>query len=477
MKRRSRVRWIVGAAAGVALVVAGGTAAYASYYADRAVPGTVVAGVPVGGKSPAQVRSQLEDRVRGATVHVSGQGLNETVPASALGASVDVDATLARAFAPNARVSERIAGIFDPQTVEPVVKTDPAALRSSVARLDRSIGVQAHDASVRLDAAGTGFEVVPAQTGRAIDQAQLARAARTAADTLAPTSATVRLTESKPQVSDAQAQQVAQRANAVLGLGVVVSDGSSTYSPDAATKASWVRVTSTDEGLSAPAVDQKAVATWVDSTASGTNRDPVDGVRNVTKQGKVVAVAVQKTEGWKVKNAQAVTSGIVKSLESGTAYSGKFAYTSIKAGWKERQVATGAEKLAYQASEGEKWIDVDLSKYTVTAYVGASKVYGPVPMVPGAPGTETVTGTYHVYLKYRTQTMRGTNLDGTKYVSPDVPWIMYFHESYGLHGAPWRSSFGWGGPGGSHGCVNMPVASAKWLFEWAPMGTTVVSHK
>ena len=32
------------------------------------------------------------------------------------------------------------------------------------------------------------------------------------------------------------------------------------------------------------------------------------------------------------------------------------------------------------------------------------------------------------------------------------------------------------GYNGSHGCVNMKVEDAKWIYDWAPEGTTVVSH-
>ena len=101
---------------------------------------------------------------------------------------------------------------------------------------------------------------------------------------------------------------------------------------------------------------------------------------------------------------------------------------------------------------------------------------GPVSMVPGMPGLETVTGTYHVTRQVASETMRGNDLDGTPYVTPNVPWATYFYSGYALHGAPWRTSFGWGGPGGSHGCVNMPVDEAKWIYDWAEIGTTVVSH-
>ena len=73
--------------------------------------------------------------------------------------------------------------------------------------------------------------------------------------------------------------------------------------------------------------------------------------------------------------------------------------------------------------------------------------------------------------------MRGNNADGTKYETPDVPWILYFHGGYATHGAYWRSSFGYdAGAGGSHGCVNMPVDSAKNLYDWANVGTKVISR-
>ena len=108
-------------------------------------------------------------------------------------------------------------------------------------------------------------------------------------------------------------------------------------------------------------------------------------------------------------------------------------------------MAAGAEHLAYPATDGEKWIDVDLSRHTMTAYVGAKVVYGPVKMVNGSDLKPTVVGTFHVYIKRELQTMRGSNADGTKYETPDVPWISYFHNGFALHGAPWRSSFGYAG--------------------------------
>jgi lipoprotein-anchoring transpeptidase ErfK/SrfK len=49
------------------------------------------------------------------------------------------------------------------------------------------------------------------------------------------------------------------------------------------------------------------------------------------------------------------------------------------------------------------------------------------------------------------------------YAIEDVPWVMYFHRGYGLHGAFWHTSFG---RVRSHGCVNLTPADAQWLFDW-----------
>ncbi len=176
-------------------------------------------------------------------------------------------------------------------------------------------------------------------------------------------------------------------------------------------------------------------------------------------------------------NADAIASEVSAALTAGQSYTGTFTYQEVKPSYDRMPVVAGAENLVYSPHAGEKWIDVNLSAHTVTAYEGADVVFGPVAMVNGAPATPTVEGTYHVYLKYQKQTMEGENADGSDYRTEDVPWISYFTGGYALHGAYWRNSFGFAGPGGSHGCVNMAVADAKWIFDWDEVGTTVVSHR
>ncbi|HBY45246.1 MAG TPA: L,D-transpeptidase [Thermomicrobiales bacterium] len=121
---------------------------------------------------------------------------------------------------------------------------------------------------------------------------------------------------------------------------------------------------------------------------------------------------------------------------------------------------------------GEKWIDVNLSSYLLTAYEGQTVVLQTY-IVDGAAEYPTATGQFSIYSKLDSQTMSGYNVDGSKYETEDVPYVMYFYADFAIHGAYWRSSFGYSG---SHGCVNAPVSDAAWLYSWAPYGTRVIVH-
>jgi len=122
---------------------------------------------------------------------------------------------------------------------------------------------------------------------------------------------------------------------------------------------------------------------------------------------------------------------------------------------------------------GPKWIELDLSTQMLVAYEGQTPVFS-ARMSSGRSRFPTVTGSYRVYLKYRTQRMRGFQGTAEAYDIPNVPNVMYFYSGYAIHGVWWHTNFG---TPASHGCINLSQANAKWMYEWAPMGTMVVSHK
>ena len=93
------------------------------------------------------------------------------------------------------------------------------------------------------------------------------------------------------------------------------------------------------------------------------------------------------------------------------------------------------------------------------------------PVATGRDGMNTPTGNYTIYSKLRSQTMRGTD-NGVPWVVPDVPHVMYFNGAVALHGTYWHNLFGTGARP-SHGCVNLPLDSAAWLYDWAGIGVSV----
>ncbi len=98
----------------------------------------------------------------------------------------------------------------------------------------------------------------------------------------------------------------------------------------------------------------------------------------------------------------------------------------------------------------------------VAQYVG-------IPVNSGAPGADTTDGTYAVFEHVRYSDMKGTNVDGSTYNDPNVPYASYFNGGDALHGFM-RASYG---TPQSNGCVEMSYADAALVWPLTPIGTLV----
>ena len=119
------------------------------------------------------------------------------------------------------------------------------------------------------------------------------------------------------------------------------------------------------------------------------------------------------------------------------------------------------------SGNGVRWIDVDLSAQRLYAYEGDVLVNSFL-VSTGTWRTPTVTGQYHIYVKYRSTTMTGPG-----YNLPNVPFTMYFYKGYGIHGTYWHHNFG---TPMSHGCVNLSIPDSEWVYNFASVGTLVNVH-
>jgi hypothetical protein len=124
--------------------------------------------------------------------------------------------------------------------------------------------------------------------------------------------------------------------------------------------------------------------------------------------------------------------------------------------------------LGASTAPGAKHIFVDIAAQTLYAYQGQTLVFKT--LVSTGKWDPTPTGNFYIWEKLVSTTMAGGSGDDA-YNLPNVPYVMYFYQDYGLHGAYWHDNFG---HPMSHGCVNLRQVDAKTLYDWAdgPSGNT-----
>ena len=121
---------------------------------------------------------------------------------------------------------------------------------------------------------------------------------------------------------------------------------------------------------------------------------------------------------------------------------------------------------------GDREVVVSLAAQRLWAYEGEEVVLTTLVSTGTAETWETATpvGQWRISVKLPWETMEGT-VGGVPYRVEDVPHVMYFtDEGHALHGTYWHANFG---APMSHGCVNLPLDAAEWLYGWAPEGTGV----
>ncbi len=123
------------------------------------------------------------------------------------------------------------------------------------------------------------------------------------------------------------------------------------------------------------------------------------------------------------------------------------------------------------SNNAPRWIDVNLAEQTLAVYDNDQLVFATV-IASGQEPFWTRPGLFHIQQKKETETMRDNDPSDFYYIE-DVPWTMYFDGPRALHGAYWRTRFGYAQ---SHGCVNLSVGDAHWLFDWAHEGDWVYVH-
>ena len=121
--------------------------------------------------------------------------------------------------------------------------------------------------------------------------------------------------------------------------------------------------------------------------------------------------------------------------------------------------------------DNNRWIEINLYEQTLGVYENGRLLFATL-IASGVAPYYTRPGLFKIEKKKPQETMQGA-FEADKsdaYYLEDVPWTMYFDQARALHGAYWRTMFGYPQ---SHGCVNLSLGDAHWLYDWAKEGDWV----
>jgi hypothetical protein len=111
----------------------------------------------------------------------------------------------------------------------------------------------------------------------------------------------------------------------------------------------------------------------------------------------------------------------------------------------------------------EKHIEIYLSRQLLVAFEWDIPVFA-ARVATGQKNFESPTGWFHTFHKRPTYHMTGGADDSSVFDLPGVPWDTYITETgVAIHGTYWHNDFG---HPHSHGCINMAINDAKWIYRW-----------
>lgn len=115
-----------------------------------------------------------------------------------------------------------------------------------------------------------------------------------------------------------------------------------------------------------------------------------------------------------------------------------------------------------KTSSKEKRIEVDLTNQRLYGFEGNDMVFNF--LVSTGKWNLTPTGNFRIWISLESTLMTGgSKAIDTYYYLPNVPYVMFFYNDFGIHGTYWHDNFG---HPMSHGCINMRTDDVRLLYYW-----------
>jgi hypothetical protein len=260
------------------------------------------------------------------------------------------------------------------------------------------------------------------------------------------------------------AAELQAKLQTITGQPVTLAVGPYSERVDSNIVKSWLQITANkDKSEYYIHVNDTAIGNTLAKEASDYARTPVNQV-TVTEDG-VSRVVVGGQNGRALSDLNSLKAQARASAKNVLASKGLQFNTPLKTQPFHAVTPVNFDKLIVASTTTKKmWLFQNGKQ--VKSYLTSD----------GKASTPTPIGQFKIYSKLASQDMRGLNTDGTQYFQPHVYWVNYFSGGNAIHGVYWHPRSWFGAINSSHGCIGIPDDQAQWVYNWAPIGTTVIVH-
>ena len=461
MKNKSMsILKMTGAAAALVLMFAQPVLADGSF-----ANGTSVNGVSVGGMSNEEAKAKLEQNYGSYKLTIKERGgKTEEITAAEIGYKVVITNEL------QAAIDQQAAGAAGAGalTIAMPLSCDQTMLANRIASLNcmSDSAAPTVDAHISAWEEGKDFTIVPEVKGESVDKAKV-QTAINAAIASGMTEIDLEALECYTPIQvtsdDASLKELCAQMNQAKEATITFHIGDATETLSGTEYVSWY--TGGENGVIT--VDRDKAAAYIKALAA--KYDTAGTTRTFhTTSGKEVALT--GPYGWKMDQAGEITA-LTELIQSGSAWQdGDSA---------DREPVYSQSAVSRTGGDwGNTYVQVDLGGQHVYMVKDGTVVWD-APCVTGNVSKDYTTpaGIYSLTYKEKDRILRGKKLDNGKYeYESHVDYWMPFNGGIGLHDASWRSKFGGTiyQTSGSHGCVNLPPASAATLYDLLYKGIPVI---
>lgn len=434
-----------------------------SKYKTCFLPGTIVDGMDVTGKTASEVEDAIMEQLKGYTLTINGrEDLSESITGESVGLYAEFDDTLDKAIASQKPMDwgkYRFGKAVNEVNTDALLRYSDDMLNEAVEGLscmDEENMREPEDAKISdYDSATGSYSIIKEDEGTELLEDKVKEAVATAIMSLAES---VDLEEQgcylAPSVTseDEALKTACETMNKYVGAKITYKFGDKAETLNGNEIHNWLTVNGTSVGVS-----ESKAAEYVKNLASTCNTAYKPKTLK-TSYGKTVTITTGNY-GWKIDQAKE-TAALVSLIKNGEQTSREPEYS---------QKAASHSGNDY----GNTYVEINLTAQHLYFYANG-KLLVESDFVSGnaAKGWSTPAGAYSITYKQRNATLKGQG-----YATPVSYW-MPFNGGIGLHDANWRKTFG--GTiyknGGSHGCVNLPPAVAKTIYENISAGDPVLCY-